>query len=129
MRERAFPRILSHAPKDGGPFITLPVIHTKDPETGIRNVGMYRMQLLSERLTGMHWHKHKVSARHFEAYKKLKKRKRKNKEGGLTIAEDDISGWNERADTKPSDETAAVLKVEIIQSGPQLASSEQEVSL
>src|SRR6195952_2151136 len=61
-------------PKDGGPFVTLPVIHTKDPETGIRNVGMYRMQLMGERLTGMHWHKHKVSARHFEAYKKLKKR-------------------------------------------------------
>jgi len=66
--------IITCWPKDGGPFITLPVIHTKDPETGIRNVGMYRMQLMNERLTGMHWHKHKVSARHFEAYKKLKKR-------------------------------------------------------
>jgi 4-hydroxy-3-polyprenylbenzoate decarboxylase len=61
-------------PKDGGPFITLPVIHTKDPETGIRNVGMYRMQLLDGSRTGMHWHKHKVSARHFQAYKKLQKR-------------------------------------------------------
>jgi 4-hydroxy-3-polyprenylbenzoate decarboxylase len=66
--------IITCWPKDGGPFITLPVIHTKDPETGIRNVGMYRMQLMGEQLTGMHWHKHKVSARHFEAYKKLKKR-------------------------------------------------------
>src|SRR3984893_2344416 len=66
--------IITCWPKDGGPFITLPVIHTKDPETGIRNVGMYRMQLMGERLTGMHWHKPKVSARHFEAYKKLKKR-------------------------------------------------------
>jgi 4-hydroxy-3-polyprenylbenzoate decarboxylase len=61
-------------PKDGGPFITLPIIHTKDPESGIRNVGMYRMQIMGERLTGMHWHKHKVSARHFESYRKLKKR-------------------------------------------------------
>ena len=61
-------------PKDGGPFITLPVIHTKDPETGIRNVGMYRMQLLGATHTGMHWHKHKVSARHFQVYKKLNKR-------------------------------------------------------
>jgi 4-hydroxy-3-polyprenylbenzoate decarboxylase len=61
-------------PKDGGPFITLPVIHTKDPETGIRNVGMYRMQLLDGSRTGMHWHKHKVSARHFQAYKRLQKR-------------------------------------------------------
>ncbi len=66
--------IITCWPKDGGPFITLPVIHTKDPETGIRNVGMYRMQLLDATRTGMHWHKHKVSARHFQAYKKLNKR-------------------------------------------------------
>jgi 4-hydroxy-3-polyprenylbenzoate decarboxylase len=66
--------IITCWPKDGGPFITLPVIHTKDPETGIRNVGMYRMQVINDRLTGMHWHKHKVSARHFEAYKRHKKR-------------------------------------------------------
>ncbi|HEX3080037.1 MAG TPA: UbiD family decarboxylase domain-containing protein, partial [Puia sp.] len=51
--------IITCWPKDGGPFITLPVIHTKDPESGIRNVGMYRMQLMGDKLTGMHWHKHK----------------------------------------------------------------------
>jgi 4-hydroxy-3-polyprenylbenzoate decarboxylase len=61
-------------PKDGGPFITLPVIHTKDPNNGSRNVGMYRMQVFGKDLTGMHWHKHKVSAKHFSEYKKLKKR-------------------------------------------------------
>lgn len=61
-------------PKDGGPFVTLPVIHTKDPNTGHRNVGMYRMQVFGPQLTGMHWHKHKVSARHFAEYKKLNKR-------------------------------------------------------
>ncbi|WP_232517092.1 menaquinone biosynthesis decarboxylase [Chitinophaga sp. MD30] len=61
-------------PKDGGPFITLPVIHTKDPNTGSRNVGMYRMQVFGKDLTGMHWHKHKVSAKHFSEYKKLHKR-------------------------------------------------------
>ncbi|MBX3253792.1 MAG: menaquinone biosynthesis decarboxylase [Chitinophagaceae bacterium] len=61
-------------PKDGGPFITLPVIHTKDLHTGIRNVGMYRMQVFEPTLTGMHWHKHKVSARHFSEYKKAGKR-------------------------------------------------------
>jgi 4-hydroxy-3-polyprenylbenzoate decarboxylase len=66
--------IITCWPKDGGPFITLPVIHTRDPETGTRNVGMYRMQLLDGTRTGMHWHKHKVSARHFQAYKKLNKR-------------------------------------------------------
>ncbi|MBV4355602.1 menaquinone biosynthesis decarboxylase [Pinibacter aurantiacus] len=61
-------------PKDGGPFVTLPVIHTKDPNTHSRNVGMYRMQVFSPTLTGMHWHKHKVSAKHFSEYKKLNKR-------------------------------------------------------
>jgi 4-hydroxy-3-polyprenylbenzoate decarboxylase len=61
-------------PKDGGPFVTLPVIHTKDPNTGSRNVGMYRMQVFGPTLTGMHWHKHKVSARHFNEYKKLNKK-------------------------------------------------------
>jgi len=61
-------------PKDGGPFVTLPVIHTKDPNNGTRNVGMYRMQVFGPTLTGMHWHKHKVSAKHFNEYKKLNKR-------------------------------------------------------
>lgn len=61
-------------PKDGGPFVTLPIIHTKDPNTNTRNVGMYRMQVYGPTLTGMHWHKHKVSARHFNEYKKLGKR-------------------------------------------------------
>lgn len=61
-------------PKDGGPFVTLPVIHTKDPNTHSRNVGMYRMQIFGPKLTGMHWHKHKVSAKHFNEYKKLNKR-------------------------------------------------------
>lgn len=61
-------------PKDGGPFVTLPVIHTKDPTTNTRNVGMYRMQIFGPALTGMHWHKHKVSAKHFNEYKKLNKK-------------------------------------------------------
>jgi 4-hydroxy-3-polyprenylbenzoate decarboxylase len=61
-------------PNDGGPFVTLPVIHTKDPVNGTRNVGMYRMQVFGPTLTGMHWHKHKVSAKHFNEYKKLGKK-------------------------------------------------------
>ena len=63
--------VLKCWPEDGGPFITLPVIQTKDPHTGIRNVGLYRMQVFGPTLTGMHWHRHKVSARHFNEYKKL----------------------------------------------------------
>ncbi|HSV09924.1 MAG TPA: menaquinone biosynthesis decarboxylase [Hanamia sp.] len=61
-------------PKDGGPFVTLPIIHTKDPNNHSRNVGMYRMQIFGPKLTGMHWHKHKVSAKHFNEYKKLNRR-------------------------------------------------------
>jgi 4-hydroxy-3-polyprenylbenzoate decarboxylase len=66
--------VLKCWPEDGGPFLTLPVIQTKDPQTGIRNVGLYRMQIFDKQLTAMHWHRHKVSARHFNEYKKLKQR-------------------------------------------------------
>src|SRR5436309_3083981 len=55
-------------PKDGGRFITLPNVHTRDPETGARNVGIYRMQIYDERTTGMHWQIHKVGARHGKRY-------------------------------------------------------------
>ena len=65
--------VLKCWPEDGGPFLTLPIIHTKDPNTGLRNVGLYRMQVFGPTLTGMHWHRHKVSARHFNEYKKLGK--------------------------------------------------------
>lgn len=66
--------VLTCWPEDGGPFITLPVIQTRDPHTGIRNVGLYRMQVFEPTMTGMHWHRHKVSARHFNEYKKLNQR-------------------------------------------------------
>ena len=66
--------VMTSWPADSGPFITLPVIHTLDPENKTRNVGMYRMQVFGPKLTGMHWHKHKVSAGHFNKYKKLGKR-------------------------------------------------------
>jgi 4-hydroxy-3-polyprenylbenzoate decarboxylase len=66
--------ILKCWPHDGGKFITLPMVHTKDLETGIRNVGMYRMQIFDKTTTGMHWHKHKTGARHFEQYKKAGKK-------------------------------------------------------
>jgi len=66
--------VLTCWPHDGGPFITLPAVHTKDPVTGARNLGMYRMQVFSGDLTGMHWHMHKGSARHYQGYKELGKR-------------------------------------------------------
>jgi 4-hydroxy-3-polyprenylbenzoate decarboxylase len=57
--------VLKCWPDDGGPFITLPLVFTKDPETGRRNVGMYRMQVYDECTTGMHWHIHKDAAGHY----------------------------------------------------------------
>jgi 4-hydroxy-3-polyprenylbenzoate decarboxylase len=60
--------ILKCWPKDGGRFITLPNVHTRDPETGARNLGMYRMQIYDSLTTGMHWQVHKVGARHGKLY-------------------------------------------------------------
>jgi 4-hydroxy-3-polyprenylbenzoate decarboxylase len=60
--------ILKCWPKDGGRFITLPQVHTRDPESGARNVGCYRMQVFDERTTAMHWQVHKVGARHGKVY-------------------------------------------------------------
>jgi 4-hydroxy-3-polyprenylbenzoate decarboxylase len=51
-------------PKDGGPFITLPLVVTKHPETGSQNVGVYRMQVYDRRTTGMHWQRHKHGREH-----------------------------------------------------------------
>ncbi|MEA2042620.1 MAG: menaquinone biosynthesis decarboxylase [Bacteroidota bacterium] len=66
--------VLKTWPSDAAPFITFPQVITKDPHTGIRNVGMYRMQIIDEQTTGMHWHKHKVGARHYNEYKQLNKK-------------------------------------------------------
>ena len=52
-------------PQDGGPFITLPMVFTRNPETGKQNCGCYRMQVYDERTTGMHWQTHKQGAEHF----------------------------------------------------------------
>jgi 4-hydroxy-3-polyprenylbenzoate decarboxylase len=57
--------VLTCWPDDGGPFITLPMVFTKNPDTGKRNCGMYRMQVYDERTTGMHWQTHKQGAEHY----------------------------------------------------------------
>ena len=56
--------ILHCWPQDGGRYITLPLVFTNDPNTGKRNVGMYRVQVFDKRTTGMHWQMHKVGAEH-----------------------------------------------------------------
>jgi 4-hydroxy-3-polyprenylbenzoate decarboxylase len=57
--------VLTTWPGDGGPFITFPNVITKDPMSGKRNVGMYRMQVYDGQTTGMHWQRQKVAAEHF----------------------------------------------------------------
>ena len=57
--------VLTCWPGDGGPFITLPMVFSRNPDTGKRNCGMYRMQIYDERTTGMHWQTHKQGAEHY----------------------------------------------------------------
>jgi 4-hydroxy-3-polyprenylbenzoate decarboxylase len=57
--------ILKCWPGDAGRFITLPLVFSKNPETGKRNCGMYRMQVYDDRTTGMHWQTHKQGAEHY----------------------------------------------------------------
>jgi 4-hydroxy-3-polyprenylbenzoate decarboxylase len=66
--------ILKCWPEDGGRFLTLPLVCTKDPETGIQNIGMYRMQIYDDKTAGMHWHLHKDGAHFFEKYRERKER-------------------------------------------------------
>jgi 4-hydroxy-3-polyprenylbenzoate decarboxylase len=66
--------ILKCWPEDGGRFITLPLVFTKDPETGSRNIGTYRMQVFDGRTTGMHWQRHKGGAQHYRVAERLRKR-------------------------------------------------------
>jgi len=61
--------ILTCWPKDAGPFVTLPMVVTKDPETGVQNLGMYRMQVTGPTTTFMHWQRHKGGAAHFRKWK------------------------------------------------------------
>ena len=70
--------VLTCWPGDAGPFITLPMVFSKDPAKGTRNVGLYRMQIFDQRTTGMHWHLHKVGARHYQ--------QQKEKSGRLDLA-------------------------------------------
>lgn len=66
--------VLKCWPHDGGRFITLPMVHTVDPELGTLNVGMYRVQIMGQKLAAMHWHRHKTGAVHYEKYRKAGKK-------------------------------------------------------
>ncbi|MDO8461520.1 MAG: menaquinone biosynthesis decarboxylase [Deltaproteobacteria bacterium] len=60
-------------PQDGGPYITLGNVITRDPESGVRNVGLYRIQVLGKDKVAMHWQIHKVGSKHYQKYKEIKK--------------------------------------------------------
>jgi len=66
--------ILKCWPEDGGKYITFPLVFTKDPETGVRNIGTYRMQVYDGRSTGMHWQRHKGGAQHYRVAERLGRR-------------------------------------------------------
>jgi len=61
-------------PGDAGRFLTLPVVITKSPKTGVRNLGMYRMQIFDKNTTGMHWHWHKGGAQHYREAEEMNQR-------------------------------------------------------
>ncbi len=61
-------------PGDGGPYITFPVVVTKHPEHGTRNLGLYRLQVFDDRTLGMHWQRHKGAAEHYRAAEALGRR-------------------------------------------------------
>src|SRR5207245_1843590 len=72
-------------PQDGGRFITLPLVFSKNPDTGKRNCGMYRMQVYDERTTGMHWQTHKQGAEH---HRRLIKEGKKRMDVAVAIGAD-----------------------------------------
>lgn len=77
--------VLQCWPKDGGRFITLPLVFTRDPDTGKRNVGMYRMHVYDNVTTGMHWQVHKDGAEH---YRKMKSEGKKRMSVACVIGAD-----------------------------------------
>lgn len=92
-------------PLDGGRYITLPLVITKDPGSGVQNYGMYRMQIYDARTTGMHWQTHKVGAHH---YRVSQEREDNRLEVAVAIGADPATMWTGSAPLPPDmDEMAA----------------------
>jgi 4-hydroxy-3-polyprenylbenzoate decarboxylase len=77
--------VLQCWPEDGGRFITLPLVFSRNPDTGKRNCGMYRMQVYDERTAGMHWQTHKQGAEH---YRRMERYGRKRMDVAVAIGAD-----------------------------------------
>ena len=84
-------------PGDAGRFITLPMVFTRDPESGARNVGMYRLQVFDERTLGMHWQTHKGSAEH----QRLAEERRAPMEVAIALGGDPASIFSASAPLPP----------------------------
>ena len=92
-------------PMDGGRYITLPLVITKDPTTGTQNYGMYRMQIYDARTTGMHWQTHKVGAHH---YRVSQERQDNRLEVAVAIGADPATMWTGSAPLPPDMDEMAV---------------------
>ena len=90
--------ILKCWPMDGGRYITLPLVITKDPDTGVRNFGMYRIQVFDKNTCGMHWQTHKVGARH---YRVSREEGRDRVEVAVALGGDPATIWTGSAPLPP----------------------------
>ena len=90
--------ILKCWPMDGGRYITLPLVITKDPDTGVRNFGMYRIQVFDKNTCGMHWQTHKVGARH---YRVSSEEGRERVEVAVALGGDPATIWTGSAPLPP----------------------------
>ena len=90
--------ILKCWPLDGGRYITLPLVITRDPSTGTQNYGTYRMQVYDSRTTGMHWQTHKVGAHH---YRLSRERESDRLEVAVALGGDPATIWTGSAPLPP----------------------------
>ena len=90
--------ILKCWPLDGGRYITLPLVITRDPETGVQNYGTYRLQVYDRNTTGMHWQTHKVGTRH---YRLNQERQEERMEVAVALGGDPASIWTGSAPLPP----------------------------
>jgi 4-hydroxy-3-polyprenylbenzoate decarboxylase len=97
--------ILKCWPLDGGRYITLPLVITRDPETGIQNYGTYRMQVYDARTTGMHWQTHKVGAHH---YRVSQERQAEKLPVAVALGGDPATIWTGSAPLPPDMDEMAV---------------------
>ena len=97
--------ILKCWPLDGGRYITLPLVITKDPQTGVQNYGTYRMQVYDARTTGMHWQTHKVGAHH---YRLNQERQSPFQEVAVALGGDPAAIWTGSAPLPPDMDEMAV---------------------